>query len=303
MLDAHLVATSHDMGQAYNLALVDAFVAAVEAAGTEVGKVLRDITRVMASGVGDAQLAKAHETIARKGQDSVLRSYDQVVTARNKRRLGPYRDVIDPPSRPQNVRFANGKLRAALGAADFWEADAHGIRFINVDMLNHRARQWARLSAGAGGRGAGSKQRFEVKWGELVVASLGLNMRPSPSFVVPKGYWFDPESGHPVGPGARGTSRFFPMGEGPRSGARSSLVGKNADGKKVRVPMQRRRVSRGIEARNFLDAGVRRIAREIGPTYERVHREWFETKVAHARPASQTFHVTVRKNLASVGVR
>lgn len=302
MLDAHLVAMERQLAQAYQIELADAFVQAVAAAAGETGKVIRDVARVIESGVGAEQMRTAHQTIAQKGQDSVLRSYDQTVTGRNKRRLGPYRDVIDPARDPRNIRYADGKLRAALGDRAFWEADARGIRFINVTLLNRKARQWARLSAGAGGRGSGSRQRFEVKWGGLVVAALGLNMRPSPAFMIPKGYWIDPQSGQPVGPGTPGSSRFFPLGEGPRAGARSALMATDQEGKRHRVPLQRRRITRGIQARNFLDAGVRRIARELGPTYTRVHKEWFDTKVAHVRPASQTIKVSVRKNQAGVGV-
>lgn len=301
VLDAHLRQMADELGRAYQLELAAGFSAAAAKAGDEAGKILRDIARIIDQGVGTRELVRAHTTIAEKGQDSVKRSYDQTVTARNKRRLGPYRDTIEPAINPKNRRFADGKLRQALGSRDFWEADARGIRFINVDLLNRKAKQWARLSAGAGGRGSGSRQQFEVRWGNLVVAALGLNMRPSPAFTIPKGYWVDP-SGSPVGPGARGSARFFPMGEGPRSGARSHTSAVNDEGKRVRVPMQRRRVTRGIEARNFLDAGVRRIARELGPTYLRMHEDWYGKRISTVRPASQTFRVSVRRNPAAVGV-
>ena len=301
VLDAHLVEMANDLGRAYNMELAAGFAAAADKATVEVSKVLKDIARIINAGVGRTELAKAHTTIARKAQDSVLRSYDQTVTARNKRRLGPYRDTIEPATNPKNRRFADGKLRQALGSREFWEADARGIRFINVSLLNRKAKQWARLSAGAGGRGSGSRKQFEVRWGNLVVAALGLNMRPSPAFTIPKGYWMDP-SGGPVGPGARGTARFFPMGEGPRAGAKSHTTAVDDEGRRVRVPMQRKRVTRGIEARNFLDTGVRRIARELGPTYLRMHREWYGARISRVRPASQTFHVSVRRNPAQVGV-
>lgn len=301
MLDAHLRSMEQQVGQAYQMSLADGFAEAVAAATVEVSKIVRDIARVIESGVGKAELARAHETIARKGQDSVLRSYDQTVTGRNKRRLGPYRDVDYPANNPRNRRFADGKLRAALASQDFWEADAQGIRFINVDELNRKAKQWARLSAGAGGRGTGSRQRFEVRWGGLVVAALGLNMRPSPTFMIPKGYWFDPNSGQPVGPGARGSSQFYPLGEGPRASARQTTTAVTQEGTRVRIPLQRRRMTAGIQARNFLDAGVRRISRELGPTYERMHKDWFDKRIAHVRPSKQVIHVSVRKNPAAVG--
>lgn len=302
VLDSHLEQMANELGRAYRMELAAGFAAAATAATRETSKVLRDIARIIEQGVGTTQLVEAHTRLALNAQDSVLRSYDQTVTARNKRRLGAYRDTINPATNPKNIRYADGKLRSALAGRDFWAADARGLAIINVDVLNKKARQWARLSAGAGGRGSGSRKQFEVRWGNLVVAALGLNMRPSPAFLIPKGYWFDPGSGQPVGPGARGSSQFYPMGEGPRSRARTSTSALSDEGKRVRVPMQRKRVTRGIEARNFLDAGVRRIARDIGPTYVRMHRDWYGARISTVRPASQTFRVSTRRNPAAVGV-
>lgn len=280
--------------------LAAGFAAAVDGATRETAKAVREIGRVIALGIAHSDLARAHQTIGAKAQDSVLRSYDQTVTARNKRRLGPYRDALEPARNPKNRRYAAGKLRAALGDPTFFEADHRGIRFINTDLLDRRARQWARLSAGAGGRGSGSRRKFEVRWSNLVVTSLGLNMAPSPAFIVPKGYWFDRAGGGPVAPGARGTAEFYPLGEGPRASARSSTTRRDSDGRAHRVPLQRRRISRGIEARNFLDAGVGRMARELGPTYERMYQDWFRRGVVTARPARATIHVTTRRvNLAA----
>ena len=138
-------------------------------------------------------------------------------------------------------RYAGGALRRALNAEDFYEATSQGLSIINVDRLNREARHWARLNAGAGGVGKGSKRTFEVRASNLVLFTLGLGMAPRPAFGGPPGFWLDRGTGKAVkaDPGQVGNQEFHP---------------------KARTPKKR---TRGIEAANFLDAPLNRIARDL----------------------------------------
>lgn len=282
------------LGQWANFDLVSVFAQAMLDANRSTARTLVELARVLETGVASNQMAAAHTTIAENAQRSVLKSYDQVVT-RRKGPAGrtPYRLAA---SSPQNERHAGGALRRALASPDFWEATATGIRFVNVELLDREASHWARLNAGAGSRGTGSRRSFEIRWSNLVVASLGMEMNASPSFAIPRGYWFDRGAGSPVGPGAmpNGHDEFYPIGEGPRRGT-SRVMGRDGEGRAQRVPLQRRRMSQGIRARNFLDAGVATIARELPQAYERVYADLFRTGVARVRPGRVISHVKTHR--------
>jgi hypothetical protein len=217
----------------------------------------------------------------------VLNSYAQVVTRR--KHVASYR-MSDTGA---NQRFAGGKLRAALGSPHFYEATPTALRFINTSMLDETARHWARLNAGASGIGTGSRRRFDISWSNIVIGALGVDMTPSPAFTVPRGYWWNGDG--PTSPGAPGTSQFHPAGTGPRAGASRTLTAKGEGGRRVKVRFQPRRVSRGIEARNFLDAGVARIALDLGPGYDRLYRELYGERLASVRPARAAYHRTTHR--------
>ncbi len=154
--------------------------------------------------------------------------------------------------------------------------------------MNQEARHWARLNAGAGPIGQGSRGRFPVRWSNLVVASLGLDMDARPAFFLPRGYWFSPGEGL-VSPnaGRTGKDEFYPQGTspgGPFSHLRSRrrLDGKKAGGHEG-PGLARRRPSKGIRGRQFLDAGVARIGQELGPTYERLYENlWKQGTIGRA---------------------
>lgn len=276
----------------YTAAIAQALADAVQGANTATAQTLQELGRVIQQGIAPQEFLTAHQTIGLAAQRAVLNSYAQVVTAR--KRVPSYRTEPDGA----NTRFAGGKLKAALSSPRFFVATPTGIQFINVDELDATARHWARLNAGAGAVGGGSRRTFDVRWSNLVVASLGLEMSPSPAFLIPRGYWWDAASGQPAAPGATGTSEFYPLGTGPRSRARATLSAAGESGR-VNVPLQRRRVTGGIVARNFLDAGVARIATDLGPTYQRLYSDFYSRGLVGVRPARSTYHVTThRVNLA-----
>lgn len=223
---------------------------------------VRAFATVLAAGLGDDDLKAAHQAVGEAAQRSVSRSYGQLVTARQ----GPsgYRaGAIDNHSR----RFAGGALRRALNHPDFFRATSRGIQFVNTRVLDQEAAHWYRLNFGAGGAGLGTTARFEVRWGSLVVASLGFDAAPSAAFVIPKGVWVSP-TGERVNAGANppGTDTFYPQGERPPG---------------IKGRATKARITAGIEARNFLDAGLRRIANELPLAYDDVYRDWFNQ--AHRR--------------------
>jgi len=227
-------------------------------------------------------MTEVHRDIGLAAQRSVLASYDQTVTAR--KTVPSYRLTSRNPA---NRRFAGGALRRALANPAFFEATSTGIRFGNIGLLDREAAHWHRLNFGAAPIGEGSRSRFNVTWSGLVIAALGLEDGPSPGFLIPRGYWV--LGNEVVGSGTRGSAAFYPASELPSGIARRTL------------PSPARQ-SAGIEARNFLDAGIRRIAEELPAAYQDMYREWWEQAtrgsgplvgMAHApRPAPQTVGVS-----------
>lgn len=257
---------------------------AVAEANSRTSRQVIALAEVFAQGVAPSRRREMFEEVGGLAQRSTLNSYGQTVT-RRKRAAGfnPYQRV-----KPQNVRFAGGKLKGALASKRFYRATPEGIDFINETVLNKAARHWMRLNAGAGRVGRGSKRRFEVRFSNLVVAALGVNMDPRPAFSMPRGFWFNRAEGQLVAPGAnpRGTDEFYPVGEGPGAKTPADLAGSPRGRGRTRRGGRAARGSptRGIEARNFLDAGVARIARELPIQYENLYaRLWKDAVITGAK--------------------
>lgn len=201
------------------------------------------IEGVAANRIPKAQLKQAHHDIGIAAQRSTVQAFTH---RRNNRRTPP--DRIQARD-PRNRRFAGGALRRAIQAPDFFEATFEGLLWANVTRLNAEAKQWMRVNYGAGGRAGQRPERFQVRWGNLVVAQLGLRASPRAAFRIPRGFWVGGDGGR-AAPGAG--ARFFPVGEQPRG---------------IRGRPTTARMTAGIAASNFLDAGVRRIAREFPIAY------------------------------------
>lgn len=265
---------------------------AVREANGQVAGYVAELARVMAIGVAPSEFSRAHERLAKAGQRSILRSYDQTVT----RRKGPAgRSNYRADAAGRNRRYAGGLLRKALASPQMIYWDERSLALINVSLLDREAAHWARLNAGAGPAGRGSRRTFQVQFGSLVVGAIGIDMTPSSAFFIPRGYWWAPGEG-PYSPNAtrRGMDEFYPIKTGPKKrnnpGDNTSKVRFKArtagDQNRLEGPSyQRRRPTRGIQARNFLDAGAATVAKELGPTYEQLYRDLYTKKLVRVKPS------------------
>lgn len=168
----------------------------------------------------------------------------------------------------RNKRYAGGALKAALQDASFFEASPTSIQMIDVGVLNSRAKQWARLNFGAGAAGAASpgSRHFPLRISNLVVASLGLEAGPRPSFLIPRGYFL----GESHSAARAGKDAFFLAGEGPTPEARSTEM----------------MMTRGIRAEHFLDNGIAVIAQRLGPEYLEYVKDLVATGVSNVKTTS-----------------
>jgi hypothetical protein len=138
---------------------------------------------------------------------------------------------------------ASGALGRAIRDRRFWYATATEIKFINKDLLDKEARHWRRLNFGAGAGAITPPGQFQLALGsQMIGAAIGLAPDPRPAFTLPRGFFLG-SGGQWQPPGTPGTGVFIPLGKTPRS------------------------TTHGIVATNFLDAGVKRLLREIGIQY------------------------------------
>lgn len=255
------------------------FTEAIRAQGTAVFGQMR----AMAAAFGRSDrgaFQDIHQRVGDLAQDSVLRAYDQLVTARE----GP---ASRTHYRAGANRQAGGVLRRALGNGNFFEATPDGLRWVNVAMLDTEARHWHRVNFGAAGRGEGSTAQFDVRYGNLVVGALGYSEGPSPPFAVPRGVWINMEGGRvKAGANPRGADAFYPQGQRP-----PGIFG---------APT-RRRTSAGIEEKNFLDAGLARIAREFPRAYEQRYEQIYgklltgQRKISIKAPTPRRLPISVSR--------
>jgi len=187
------------------------------------------------------------EELAAKARRSILASYRQT-----RRRGGPAGYRMDA-RRVTNRRYAGGALARGLADPNVIRGHADGIDFVNVPVLTRYARQWARINFGALPAGGGSTARFEVRWSNLVIATMGLDGPPREAFSIPagrgqKGYWLN--------------GAFYPSSEGPLGGGSGGSAGERRALRSEAIWLTKR-PTKGIEARNFLDAGLERIAVEL----------------------------------------
>ena len=267
--------------------LEGAFIGVLDALKGSTSKQLAEIARVLDQGIAPERMQAIHEEIGRKARDSVVRSYraaraGQTRGASGYRTSGPWQ------------RYAGGRLLRALQSDNMFEATPRGLEFINVGWLNDQAAQWARLNMGAGPRGRGSRSTFTVVFGGQVVGALGLNESARPGFMIPKGYfWRDGAPVRPQSPlGSPGTE-FYVAGTGPRKGTSRVRGGSTSDDQGTFNGLIDRKFSRGIEARNFLDAGLRTIAVQTPRLYLREINDMYDKGISQVRPAPVRIRVPV----------
>lgn len=149
------------------------------------------------------------------------------------------------------TRDAGGKLRAGLGSSQFYRGTYDGIGFVNVSLMNAVARQWHRLNFGARPAGKYTPRLYQARFGNLVAGAFGYTGEsPSPGFGLP---------------------RSFSWREGMLLRPRGRQV----------TP------TRGIQAWNFLDAGPRVLAEQLGPHYDGLYRDWFASAQRGHGPLSK----------------
>jgi hypothetical protein len=240
------------------LYLTDAVQVGVHDAGTRALQMMKAFAAALdkTTQSSRSQLTDVHYQLAREAQAATLIAYRR---ARGTGRMaGPYR---------LSQRDAGGKMDAAIESEEFIRATYDGIGFANNDVLDRMARQWHRLNYGAGEAAGAGPRQFTVHWGSAITASFGLTDTPSSGFMLPRGFWRDP-SGKFLSRGEAGW--FYPNRKGPGP-----------------TP------TRGIRAWNFLDAGIESIANNIGPAYEGLYKDWFESAARGVGPLSRVEDIKV----------
>lgn len=208
--------------------------------------------------VNSGEFKLIHERVGKMAQRSVLGSYDYQVR-RNQSSMS--RSGYRGGYRPAGGRLSGGVLRRALKNPQMVDAGPNHLYFINWNTLDDEAAHWYRLNFGAGARGQTSRQgRYNMLIeGQTILAGLGLKTGPSRKPVIlPPGFFLDAQGQFQHrNSKRRGLDMFVPGGHRPGV---------------TRGRRFRRTVTAGIEARNYLDAGVRRIALELPRAYDDLFR-------------------------------
>ena len=195
------------------------------------------------------QLANAHLNVGRATMRSVVAGFDN---RRMRRPVARYR---------AGDNRLSGKLRRALLSDDHIDRGIRHLRVINTSLLDREAAHWRRLNFGAGSIGGQpGPEQFTITWEGVALGTLGLDPDPRPGFVIPFGYWLGKRGIESPSGERRGMDQFFP-GAAPAGPGASRY--------------QRRRPTGGIAARNFLDAGVRRLANELPRAYATIFEDAF----------------------------
>jgi hypothetical protein len=216
------------------------------------------LAAALAAQVGNrADLQKAHERVGRRMIAATLEAYDQNVEGRKKteQRASPDRN--------------KGKLRPALQSSKMVNATAGGIQFVNIAVLRGRARHYRRLNFGAQGKGVGSDRSPTIPFSLFGTHLRGLSFNQSarPAFQLPPGLFL--EGGHYSFPGKKGpgTGVFIPLGELPRGSLTGRVAARARLGKFDKI-------TRGIQPRYFLEAGLRQFAEAIPQEYDLLMQGW-----------------------------
>lgn len=244
-----------------------------------VSKQMQEMAQVLGRGIAASERKAIHERIGKKAVARTVEVYKETAGASEP----GYRSGSNVKWR----RYSGGRVLRALSSPKMYEATADGLSFINTTHLSRAGAQWARLNLGAGPRGTGSLPRTTVRFGNVVVASLGLDEPARPGFSIPSGYWLGPGQKMATG-GAAGVA-FYPRGTGPREFRGKQYRG--PEGKRVPIPFIRRQPTQGFAGRNFLDAGVHTIAIEIGPAYQSLFQKLAERGETAVKPRPWTFTV------------
>lgn len=205
--------------------------------------------------MGDlSEVKTAHETVAAQMREAVQARYQETVEA--KKRVPSY-------------RAGQGRLPGALGDAishpSLVEVTGRDIFYVDTQRMNKEAAHWQRLNYGAGPAATTRPATFPLRLDSALLGRLKLGGAPRPNVLLPKGFFL--EGGKKVSPSStyRGNSMhpFYPVGPP--------------------VFME----TAGIQGRQFLDAGVETLARELPRQYDRLLNKWIDAGAAAGQAAAR----------------
>lgn len=202
---------------------------------------VRITAKAIGTEFGDPKdLLTIHERAAVKARSAVVRSF----SATRATSVGEYRTGAG--------RISGGALRAHLATdPNFIRATATGVAFVDQAEMDRKVAHWRRMNFGALGSSVKGRtvESHALYIDQRIVGRIRVTTPPSKPFALPPGRWLSGEGG---GKSARvkfsaerrGMDRFYPGG-----GGRTNLV------------------TRGIKPRNFIDAGLEVLTRELSIGY------------------------------------
>ena len=188
---------------------------------------------------------RAHQDIAENMRQAVRSAYETNVE--NVRKVEPY---------TRSSRLS-GHLSRVVRRKDLVTADAAGISFVDQNVMDKEAAHWRRLNFGAGEQAGPQSQPHPLRLFGEVLGTASLGEGPSRAFVLPKGFFI--QGGKAVLPhskyrGAGSEGRFVASRKSPYHPA----------------------VTVGIRGRQFLDAGLEVLERELPIRYSDLLNEWVQ---------------------------
>lgn len=207
-------------------------------------------------------LRERNMRVAERAQNAVVEKY---ISRRGSGGPAGYRKNAPEPWK----RDAGGKLLKALQSPKFMVVTADGILLGQKQWLTSQARQWYRLNYGTAPRPGRRPSAYNVRFmGGSSVLSLAAN-QPDEGFYIPAGGWSK-------------TGEFTPYGFAMRGGGKP----RDSKGRFIRIN-QGRKLTRGVSAWNFLDAGVSVLAKQLPLEWERHYRDVLRTSAGRARVEAQ----------------
>lgn len=214
------------------------------------------IAAAFADRVGnEADMTSAHQNIGERMQQATLDAYDAL-------------DLHGERQRDSPKRF-KGQLRPALADARQINATARGIQFVNRSVMAARARHYARLNWGAKGIGyaGGPSRTVPMSLFGTTTGRFSFNEDTRPAFQLPAGLFLGANGKYTLPSGDRRGGKFVPLGELPRG----FLSGRAASAKNRGVFDK---ITAGIHARYFLEAGLEQMAEAIPQEYDVLVQKW-----------------------------
>lgn len=222
----------------------------------------------------------AHQVAATKARAAMLARYDAT-----DEHTKPYRTN---PAAARMRRFAGGRLRAALESPGMFAVSYDSIGIGDVSLLNEAAPQWARLNFGAGGAGeesysVGPAQGTFAQGFNAGSSRLTSGPGPRPEFEIPEGFWFSGNRFYPYSAAIAAAARsgqdpehaLIAFASATAIGARGIYLHYSHKTQRTEARFQRRRITRGIRARRFIDAGIVELFGALGQEYQRITEHWF----------------------------